>query len=43
MNLPNAKDARVDRVKIVGYLLNREHPDGSGKAAFFERFGFTAE
>ena len=43
MKLPNAENARVDRDKVIGYLLNRAHPDGAGKAAFFERFGFSTE
>jgi hypothetical protein len=33
----------VDRRKIEDYLLCRSHPDGWGKADFFERFGFTVE
>ena len=39
--LPNAENARVDREKIVEYLLCRSHPDGYSKAAFFMQFGFT--
>lgn len=35
MQLPNASTAELSREKIVGYLLNPEHPDGAGKAAFF--------
>lgn len=41
MNLPNASNARVEREKVVGYLLNSSHPYGSGKAGFFARFGFV--
>jgi hypothetical protein len=41
--LPDAERARVDRSKIVDYLLSLSHPDGSSKAAFFMRFGFRAE
>lgn len=33
----------MDRAKVVQYLLNREHPDGRTKAAFFERLGFKVE
>lgn len=41
--LPNAHEARVDREKIVQYLLSSVHPDGRSKAVFFERFGFRVE
>ena len=41
VRLPNGKSARVDRAKVVEYLLNKSHPDGSGKAGFFSRFGFA--
>ena len=41
MKLPNAEHALVPRAKIVDYLLSPIHPDGSSKAAFFVRFGFT--
>jgi hypothetical protein len=40
MKLPNADRAIVDEEKIVGYLLNRQHPDGAGKAKFYESLGF---
>lgn len=40
MQLPNSQRAVVERRKVVEYLLNRAHPDGAGKAAFFARFGF---
>jgi len=43
MTLPNANRARVDRVKIRGYLLCPLQPDGRGKAEFFLRFGFRPE
>jgi len=43
MNLPNASNARVEREKIIGYLLNSSHPYGGSKAGFFARFGFTIE
>jgi hypothetical protein len=43
MNLPNAENAKVEKEKITGYLLNSSHPYGSSKANFFTRFGFTVE
>ena len=39
--LPSAEKAEVPWRKVAGYLLNSEHPDGSSKAAFFKRFGFS--
>jgi len=41
MNLPHAKRVRVERKKIVEYLLSASHPDGSSKARFFASFGFA--
>lgn len=38
--LPNANRARVDREKIIEYLLCESHPDGRAKAAFFASLGF---
>ena len=38
--LPRPEQAYVNREKVVGYLLDA--PKGGGKAAFFQRFGFTA-
>jgi hypothetical protein len=43
MKLPNAKNAVVDREKIVNYLLNAAHPDNGGKAAFFFGLGFRRD
>lgn len=43
IKIPNASKARVDRDKIVNYLLSTTHPDGQSKARFFIRFGFSAE
>ena len=40
---PNAKLAEVSREKVVEYLLNSQHPDGAGKAAFFLGAGFVVE
>src|SRR5581483_6189013 len=41
MKLPNYTQARVPQEKLVEYLLSASHPDGSSKAGFFLRFGFT--
>lgn len=41
--LPSAEKAEVPQQKVVAYLLNPEHPDGWGKAAFFTRFGFSRD
>ena len=43
MMLPDPDQARVDRAKVIDYLLSRNHPDGRSKADFFTRFGFKAE
>jgi hypothetical protein len=43
MKLPNVDKARVERKKIVDYLLSGSHPDGSAKARFFANFGFSSE
>lgn len=39
--LPYANDLRVDRIKVVEYLLSVSN--SRGKAQFFIRFGFNAE
>jgi hypothetical protein len=41
--LPNADKAIIDRDKIRGYVLSSTHPVGRFKAAFFGRFGYSAE
>ena len=41
MRLPNADRAVVERAKIAEYLLNPEHPDNGGKAAFFVALEFS--
>ena len=41
MRLPNAEFAVVEREKITEYLLNPEHPDNGGKAAFFVALEFS--
>jgi uncharacterized protein DUF6883 len=43
MKLPNPDRLRVDREKVVAYLLSPRHPHGRGKADFFVRFGFRVE
>jgi hypothetical protein len=41
--IPDRAHSRVDRSKIVDYLLSTTHPDGRAKAEFFLRFGFRAD
>ena len=41
--LPNADKAIIDGEKIRGYILSSTHPVGRFKAAFFTRFGYSAE
>ena len=41
--LPNARRAIVERRKIVDYLLSNLNPEGSDKAKFFLRFGFSPD
>jgi hypothetical protein len=43
MKLPYAARARVDRRKVVEYLLSPSHPDGTSKARFFSAFGFSVD
>ena len=43
MRLPNAEQARVNRAKVVDYLLSTRHEKGRDKAEFFLRFGFSEE
>ncbi|MCX6028453.1 MAG: hypothetical protein NT169_04005 [Chloroflexi bacterium] len=43
MKLPNGDRAIVPQQKITGYLLSFNHRDGRSKAAFFSRFGFSAD
>lgn len=43
MKLPNARQARVQKEKITGYLLAENPESGRGKPGFFVRFGFNAE
>ena len=39
--LPRANEAVVSRTKVVEYLLSHSHPDGQGKARFFNAHGFS--
>jgi len=41
MRLPNVDQAIVAEEKVTQYLLNPLHPDGAGKAKFFESVGFS--
>jgi hypothetical protein len=41
VRLPNVENAFVEDVKLSGYLLAFDHPEGAGKAEFFHRAGFT--
>ncbi len=43
MKLPHAQLALVEPEKIANYLLNPEHPENGGKAAFFLALGFCWE
>lgn len=43
MKLPEYKSAIVPDRKITAYLLSLTHRDGRNKAAFFMRYGFTAD
>jgi hypothetical protein len=41
--LPSSGGLLVERQKILGYLLNEQHPQGAGKAKFFRMIGFKAQ
>lgn len=43
MKLPNLENAQIPQAKITDYLLSFTHRDGRHKAAFFTRFGFSAD
>jgi hypothetical protein len=44
MPLPHRDRAHIDRRKLTEYLLNRNHPDATGKSAFFrDRYGSSWE
>jgi len=38
--LPNRDRVIVEAAKLTEYILNRDHPVGGDKAAYFYRFGF---
>jgi hypothetical protein len=40
MRLPNSRSIRIEKQKIVEYLLNPTHRYGASKARFFAQFGF---
>ena len=42
MKLPNAENALVEDAKLLGYLLNHDHPHGTHKARYLGRFGFSS-
>lgn len=41
MTLPNAQNADVSDKKLLSYLLDLNHLQNQGKAAFFKIVGFT--
>lgn len=41
--LPDCEKARIDDNKLYKYLLNPNHPEGKGKARFFEQIGYTID
>jgi len=43
MKLPNCEQAEVPNRKLTVYLLDHEHPQNKGKAAFYEIVGYTRE
>lgn len=43
MKLPNAENALVEEAKLLGYLLNPDHPHGTHKARYLGRFGFNPD
>jgi hypothetical protein len=42
MRIPAVERAFISREKIVGYLLNPDHPDGASKARLLAEAGFDA-
>jgi hypothetical protein len=40
VTLPGIDIAVIEERKVLGYLLATDHPEGAGKAAFFEAHGF---
>ncbi len=43
MQLDDLKYLKIEKDKIIDYLLNLSHPDGSSKAKFFISQGFSLE
>ena len=43
MKLPSRNNLIVEREKIIGYLLNLNHPYGATRARFFVARGFSVE
>jgi hypothetical protein len=43
VKLPNHQNAVASEPKLAGYLLSSSHAYGRHKAAFFTRFGFSAD
>jgi len=43
MRLPNSGSVRIEKQKIVEYLLSPTHRYGASKAKFFAQFGFGLE
>lgn len=43
MKVPYCENACVPEPKITAYLLSPTHPDGSSKARFFTRYGFSLD
>lgn len=41
MPIPDARSAVVASEKVRDYLLNRDHPDGGSKAAWFLSLGYN--
>lgn len=41
--IPNLAGAIISDEKVTAYLLNLSHPDGRGKAIFFNRKGFNLD
>jgi hypothetical protein len=39
VRLPNVENAVVEDLKLSGYLLAFDHPEGAGKAEFFSSSG----
>jgi hypothetical protein len=43
LQIPNADRAIIEPAKLHGYLLERSHPIGRFKAAFFLSLGYSSE